>query len=88
MEKIFGKMLTQFQRTQEQARKEAVAELWKRAGVAANDPGYRLDERKIVSGDDQVIEYRLLKIVDSVTVSIKTQVNQNIEFGTVSDKSW
>jgi hypothetical protein len=78
----FGKLLTEYRRTREQARAQAIAELWKRNKLAPNDPGYKLAETPMVKKDgSEVTEYRLYKLIDAQVVTVGAEVTTQVEQG-------
>lgn len=79
---MLGKLLQQVYAERKLSRDRAIAGLWKRNGLNPNATGYKIAETATVRSDgSEVVEYRLYKMIDCSTTTIKADIAASVATG-------
>jgi hypothetical protein len=81
---VFSKIMGRVAMARLETRRQAERELWERNGLGNPKlrDGYKLAQTDSVARDGtEVTEYRLYKLIDAATVTIKSEVKSTIKLG-------
>ena len=83
---FMGKTFNAIRQSRALSRDMAVAELWKRNGLRENQEGYRVAETsRIGRNAEEVIEFRLYKLLDTATVTTSANITSETVYGEPHD---